>query len=447
MGLLKNAARMIWPTRQGASMFLGRLGGERDYAALVGDGSGSALVLACVSWVANAFTQTRPMVVRLDANNEMHSDAVRGHPAARVARRPTFDPEIGRSYYSWHVLIAAVVLSLIVTGNAYILKVRSQSGRVVQLWWVPHVLIEPRRPADGSRFVTHYDYQPLPSGLVYPVDVRDVVHIRDGIDPRNPAKGLSKLASALREIWTDEIAANWTASLLKNAGVPGLVVAPKGAIREAEALDVKRRLLNEMTGDRRGEPVVMGGPTEVHSFGFNPDQMKLGDIRDIPEERTTALIGVPAAVVGFGAGLQSTKVGATMAELVDLAWTNGVLPRMRLIAAELTEQLLTDFEADAGDGLEFAFDTSQVPIMADYHLKVAQRHKELVVGGIERRAEARGAVGLKPGPRDDVYLIGAGVTEVDAAKKPAAAPPPPANSNGNGKGDGHPAIEETKPIG
>lgn len=448
MGLLKNAARMIWPARPGGSWFMGRLGGERDYRGLVGDGSGSALALACATWVSNAFTQTRPVVLQLSAEDEMQGDAVPRHAAARLVRRPTYDPDLKRSFYSWHVLIAAVVLSLIVVGNAYIIKVRSKSGRVVQLWWAPHTLIEPRRPADGSLFVSHYDYQPLSNGLVVPLAIEDVIHIRDGLDPRNPTKGLSKLASALREIYTDEIAANWTASLLTNAGVPGLVIAPKGAVRSEDAKEVKNRVEQQLTGDGRGKSIVMEGPTDVTQFGFSPDQMKLGDIRDIPEERVSALIGVPAAVVGFGAGLQSTKVGATMAELVDLAWSNGVLPRMRLIAAELTEQLLSEFEDGAGDDVEFAFNTSQVPIMADYHLKVAQRHKELVTGGIERKVEARRAVGLKPGPRDDVYLHNAGVQELDATKKPTADAPQPvaANSNGNGNGSAHAAIAETERV-
>src|SRR3546814_12138577 len=63
--------------------------------------------------------------------------------------------------------------------------------------------------------------------------------------------------------------------------------------------------------------------------------MDLSAARDVAEERVCALLGIPAAVVGFGAGLQTAKVGATMGELRTLAWTNGVLPSARSLAGEL----------------------------------------------------------------------------------------------------------------
>ncbi|MFK4985474.1 phage portal protein, partial [Klebsiella pneumoniae] len=77
-------------------------------------------------------------------------------------------------------------------------------------------------------------------------------------------------------------------------------------------------------GDNRGGPLVMGAPTDVTPYGFNPQQMNMSEGRDVAEERVCACLGIPAAIVGFGAGLQQTKVGATMEELRKLAWNNGV---------------------------------------------------------------------------------------------------------------------------
>ena len=50
--------------------------------------------------------------------------------------------------------------------------------------------------------------------------------IGQGIDPNNTRKGLSPLASLYREIFTDDEAANMTASLMRNIGVPGVVLSP-----------------------------------------------------------------------------------------------------------------------------------------------------------------------------------------------------------------------------
>ena len=181
--------------------------------------------------------------------------------------------------------------------------------------------------------------------------------------------------------------------------------------------------MTDFTGDHRGEPMVLGGPTKIHQYGFSPEQMKLGELRDIPEERVSAVLGVSAGVVGFGAGLQTAKVGATMGELVDLSWQNGVIPRLKMLGAELTEQLLSDF--DDGEDLEFVFDTSRVPIMADYQDKIAEKHERLMRANIETRAEARRAVGLRASKDDDIYTLQAGVTMNNPDGTPQIEPPEP----------------------
>jgi HK97 family phage portal protein len=416
----------------GRSTFTGywRAGGglhdERSYVGLVGDGRGSSLLMDCVSWVINAFTQMRPIVVQIEDDDELAAEQIARHPMAKLFRRPTFDPKIGRAHYTWMTMIAGLMVSYIVDGNAYLIKVRGGggSGKPVQLWYTPHWMMNPMTFADSatSSYVDYYDY--CPDGSThYPLPVEDVVHLRDGLDPDNHRKGLSKVKNLLREIYTDEEAARWTASLLRNHALPGVIISPKIPLENPDdAKAVKDRLNAEFGGDRRGSGLVLEGPADVIPFGFSPEQMKLGDIRDIPEERISSAVGIPAAVVGFGAGLQSTKVGATMAELVDLAWQNGVMPRASVIAAEITEQLLTEFEPDAGQGTEFLFDMSKVPIMADFRNKEAQTLELLMRWSVIRRDEARKRLGLKAGPRDNVYVLSSGLTEVDATKTIEQAP-------------------------
>lgn len=394
-----------------------RLPDERNYEALVRDGSGSSLIAACVMWIANAFTQAKPVAYRFNGEfAEVESD----HPAAQLIRRPTFDPRINRSYYSWMPLMQATLTSFIIDGNAYWLKVRSETGQVVQLWYIPHWMIEPFWTPGSNNFIDYYRYMMVMGQAE--LRIQDVVHFRDGLDPNNTRKGLSKTKMLLREIYTDEEAARWTASLLHNQSVPGLVISPSSGwtIAKEDALAIKEDLKAKVSGDKRGEPIVLSGPTTVSQYGFSPEQMKLGDLRDIPEERVSSVVGIPAAVVGFGTGLQQTKVGATMSELVDIAWQNGVLPRARVIGAELTEQLLPDF-ADT-ENVELGFDHSKAPIMADYRLKEAQTLEYLMRWSIIRRGEARRRLELPQGVRDNVYTLSSGLTEVDANKSLAAEP-------------------------
>lgn len=398
------------------------LGDEHGYGE-VGDGSNSNLVEACVMWIANAVSQTYPSVQRFGADDDF-GEMDRGHLAGRLVRHPTFDARTGRSSYSWIPLMQATLVSFTVTGNAYWRKRRSQIGRPVQLWYQPYGSVTPHRQDYSSYFIDYYEVRG--GGATVRVPPADMIHFRDGLDPLNPMLGVSKLRTLLREIYTDEQAARWTASLLRNQSVPGMIIAPdQGAAgpSEDEAKAIKARLMAEFSGDRRGEPMVLGAPTKIHQYGYSPEQMKLSDLRDPPEERVAATLGVAAGVVGFGAGLQTAKVGATMGELVDLSWQNGVIPRLRLLGAELTEQLLPDFGDE--EDLEFVFDTSRVPIMAEYQAKISEKHERLVRSNIETRGEARRAVGLKATKDDDVYTLQAGVTILNPDGTPQVEPPPP----------------------
>ena len=70
----------------------------------------------------------------------------------------------------------------------------------------------------GSAYLTGYEYNPNGAPITY--DPADIVHFRDGMDPDNTRKGLSPLASLLREIFTDDEAVAMTAS------TPGFCTRP-----------------------------------------------------------------------------------------------------------------------------------------------------------------------------------------------------------------------------
>jgi Phage portal protein len=210
------------------------------------------------------------------------------------------------------------------------------------------------------------------------------------------------------------------------------VISPKGGAMatpdDAEA--TKAWFTEQFSGDNRGKPLVMGAATEVSQYGFNPQQMNMSEARDVAEERVCALIGIPAAVVGFGAGLQSTKVGATMEEMRKLAWHNGVLPIARLIADELQRSLLPLF--GKAQGLTVEWDTDDVPAMQEDEDKRSERwNKRLASGGVTLY-EYREALGLEADDSDRIYLRPINLIEVregQAASTPApvpASPPAPA---------------------
>jgi len=92
------------------------------------------------------------------------------------------------------------------------------------------------------------------------------VHLRNGLDPRNVRLGLSPLTAELRDIFTDDEAAAYTATMLKNRGVPGLLIAPdsdNAVVSDEEAQAMRAKVEERTTGSNRGRPIVPTGKTKV----------------------------------------------------------------------------------------------------------------------------------------------------------------------------------------
>ncbi|MBW8638985.1 phage portal protein [Hoeflea sp. WL0058] len=390
-----------------------------NYAREVGDGLDSSVIMAPVQWVQRAFPEARLRVVSVKGDGAR--EEIDGHDMTALIRRPN-------PYYGDVHLWAATLLSYLIDGNAYWLKVRNGVGKPVELWWVPSWAIEPKWPQDGSEFISYYEYSPG-GGAKTPLEFDDVVHFRHGVNPRNQRKGLSPLSGVIREIFMDLEASNFAASLLKNMGVPGVVISPDGSAQPSpeDVASVKAWFKQAFSGDNRGEPLVMGGATKVEQYGFNPQQMDMSTTRDVAEERVCAVLGVPAAVVGFGAGLQTAKVGATMTELRKLAWTNGVLPITSVFADELNRSLLPDF-SKGRTAEEVEYDVSDVQALQDDLDKLFSRMDTAVRGGWAMVYEAREAAGLDVDDSHRIYLRPFSAIEVPAGAPPRVEPADPEKS-------------------
>lgn len=366
-------------------------GSRYDYELKVGDGLGSAVIMAPVNWISRRMSES-PILI---AKGKDPPDA--DHDLVRLLRKPN-------PFYSGRTMRWALGVSLNLDGNGYLVKVRNRQLKPVQLWYIPHFLMEPHWPYQGDVYIDYYRYRP--GGRDIHLLPEDVVHIRLGLDPRNVRKGYGPLTALLREIFTDDEAANYTASVLRNAGVPGAIIGPESAeeeISEEDAKILKEEWGQKVSGDSRGAPLVIKqGHIKVTPFGFSPKDLDISALRDVPEERVTAMLGIPASVVGFGTGLQQTKVGATMLEQRRMAYEDCIIPLQDLVAEELEAQLLPDFEERPED-YRLLHDLSAVRVLQEDEGAKVDRAVRAFQGGLILRSEGRRRIGEEFGPEDEVY--------------------------------------------
>jgi HK97 family phage portal protein len=382
-----------------------------DYAREVGDGISSNVVMAPVLWIARNFPEAKIAVKQ--TNREGEEVVNQQHPLAKLVNNPN-------PFYSGDALWMGTLFSFCLDGNAYWLKVKGTRRQPSELWYVPHWHIEPKW--EGRDFISYYEYRPGGTEGMIRLAPEDVVHFRYGIDPRNVRKGLAPLGSAMREIFMDNEASNYVAGLLRNAGIPGLIITPEKDVSiSPEDVEVtKNYIKTKFTGDHRGEPMVLGAATRVQEFGLSPDKMDLSGIRNLTEERVCALLGIPAAIVGFGTGIEQTKVGATMEEMRRLAWTGGIIPMQTLMAADLTRSLLPDFSSEG----EVVFDDGSVRAMQDDLDKQSERINRAVSGGWMMVSEARKMAGLEVLPEHEIFLRPVSAFETGPAAEEVEQTPP-----------------------
>ena len=149
---------------------------------------------------------------------------------------------------------------------------------------------------------------------------------------------------------------------------------------------------------------------KLDTFGLDPTKLALGATRDISEERACAALGIPVAVVGFGTGLQTTKVGATMSAFIRLAWTGNIVPSQRPIAQTLQMSLLPDF--DTSNALIVGFDNSQVAALQEDKNAQMKRLVEQLRAGSATVYDVRVAEGLTADESHKVFLRPINLVEV-----------------------------------
>ena len=90
--------------------------------------------------------------------------------------------------------------------------------------------------------------------------------------------------------------------------------------------------------------MILTGAMDVKVVSWSPEQMNLNQLRRLPEERVSAVLGVPAILAGLGAGLEAATYNNTR-ELREFFTEQKLIPLWQTVANEITSQLLqADFD-------------------------------------------------------------------------------------------------------
>ncbi len=309
------------------------------------DATQNSAVMACVFWAMRNVGQATFQVNQED------------HPLTQLLAKPQSQiAPSERINLSGREFLSALTYSRILDGNAYALKIRNSEGQFIGLDWIPHTCIKTIPNKNRPNLVEHYEVT-TPQGIKK-LSREDIFHDRDGLDPSHPTQGISRLKSIMRQIQTDNQIAAFSLSLLQNP-VPSLIVSAKTEgtkLTQADADHVAAKMKEATSRENAGGIVVPTFPAEITPIGFKPDDLAIAELNRLPEQRITAVLGIPAIVVGLGAGLERSTY-SNMKEAREAAMQDFLIPLWQDLAQTFTDQLLPEFGETHNLTVTFAIST------------------------------------------------------------------------------------------
>lgn len=366
--------------------------------------SRNELVYACINEIISSFSEAPCREVDED------DEEVSGSTFNRIIKKPN---QFMDEYSFWETSL----LYLFMGGNLFWEKVRSRSGRVVELW--------PLRPdrvkivTHKTKFISHYLYQI--AGRDWPLAHEDVIHIKF-TDPHNEFFGMPPIRAASRQIAQDNEATDFSGSMLKNRAIPGVVVKTQEEMDEAKAERMRKKWKGKFGDDNRGNVAFLQLGMEVQTLGMNMKDLTFPDLRDISETRICMAFGVSPILIGARAGLRDATYSNYETARRSL-WDENLSPLGRRITSKINAD--NDLGSPRTPSTTIKFITKDVMALRQVRKDERASFIEAFKAGITKRDESRKPFGLPPDEEHgDEYVNKPSTEQVDGNMTPEGSDTP-----------------------
>ncbi len=381
-----------------------------SYRHEVGDLRNASLVMAIVNWTGLNLAEALPVVTKPDKKGVPQIELQ--HEASDLVRRPN-------PFHIWADYCQAGAFDWWM-GNWYMKKVRDLAGKVIELWYIPQFLIEPRWPFDGKSpevplsevegdpyqaFISHYQYN-VPGKTPILIKKSEMIHIKRGVSSVNARKGEGVWDSVLEEIYGDGAVARFSATIMKNMGLNSYLLSPKEkdfSLGATEAAAIKEQWIRNSTGDNLNKPMVNAIPLDVTKLSSDPKELDLKELRNVPESRVAGVTGIPAIVLQFLVGLQNGHYGAAYEQARQQGYESVIIPIQNHISEDLTWQLLP--ELDKSPGARIGFDISKVRVLQEDRDNLYKREADALRSGGITVNQFLSSLGKDTVDGGDIYYV------------------------------------------
>ena len=265
--------------------------GSESYNTFAKQGfSGNTVVNACVREIATAVSAPHFLLEKQTA--EGGSEQITNDLSAVLD-----SPNAEQSQSDFIELLA---VHLYTTGNAYVLKERNRSGRIIGLQ-----LLRPDRISIDivNGLVDRYEYEI--NGSTYFLPNTEVSHLKLPA-AADDIYGLSPLQVCSRYVNLDIAVAEFTKSYFANSGIPaGLLKVKRRINSQEEANSTRAKWRSSFSGKNGwGNLAVLDEDASYESISPPLKDMDTAALTRTTETRICAVFGVPPILLGLQSGLE-----------------------------------------------------------------------------------------------------------------------------------------------
>jgi HK97 family phage portal protein len=250
-------------------------------------------------------------------------------------------------------LIETVATHLLLHGNAYVEKVMTDAGALVELYALRPEMMTVDRDARGWPMGFTYRCGTKPMAMA----ADRVIHIRT-LHPLDDHYGLGCLGAASGAIATHNTATRWNKALLDNAARPSGALVAEGDPLTSDQFDRLKAELAEgfQGGANAGRPMVLEGGIKWQSMAMTPADMDFIRLKENAAREIALAFGVPPMLLG----LPGDATYANYREANKALWRQAILPLATKLLDAIAEGMQGHFPS-----LSLSIDLDQVPALSE----------------------------------------------------------------------------------
>jgi HK97 family phage portal protein len=270
--------------QRGAGRYLSAYGGENAID----------LVMDCVRYVGDTV-----------ANAEYHFEKPETFSATRKPGEPVRAPEQlvnlfkkPNPYMDYIEMMEMLVMDLLLTGNAYWFKWRSnQLGQPLALYRLapPYVEVVTKPWGPGT-----YVYQ-IPNAAKLEIDPTDVIHLRlSNPDPANPYYGMGLMQGAGRYADLEIALTDTQASYMENHAMPSVAVESERRVPRDVFKKIRAQLRARAAGPKNaGELLVLEAGLKLNSIAPSAGDAGFAELSKLSRDRVFAWFRMNPKLLGL----------------------------------------------------------------------------------------------------------------------------------------------------